>query len=191
MKGQQRLEAQAEFVKRFIDRLGDVADWEHTGEVIELEYGAGHCVCGHPIKYLFIIQNIKTHQTASVGSECINHFSTYSPSLYAALTATIGRKKEEARIQKELEKQARRDEIVAIYTEKVKYIVARYLERFKDSFWNEDYYLWSSVNKTFQLSPNRPYKTLGGIIRWYERQHKLVEAFLSKYPDYRPLPMVI
>ena len=80
-----RNEKQAELIKRFIDNLGDVKNWEHKGEVVELPTVSGTCVCGHPIKFLYYIEEKNTHRKEALGSECINNFKDYSPEMYEAL----------------------------------------------------------------------------------------------------------
>ncbi len=76
-------------IEKFMARLGDARQWEYDGVVLDGGKGSrAECVCGHPIRWIFVIQKIgNPSQTANVGSECINHFAEYNPDLYQRLLA--------------------------------------------------------------------------------------------------------
>lgn len=38
------------------------------------DYGHSHCICGHKLKYEFLIKNKHNNVTLVVGSRCIKHF---------------------------------------------------------------------------------------------------------------------
>ena len=68
-----------------LDNLGDVKNWEHKGEVVELQTVSGTCVCGHPIKFLYYIEE-KTHTKKKLLEvNVFNNFKDYSPEMYEAL----------------------------------------------------------------------------------------------------------
>lgn len=71
-------------------KLGDVNDWEYTGECYTIAGGRffwERCVCGHTIKTVYVLQNRINGGKAKVGSTCIDHFREYSPELFVKLTA--------------------------------------------------------------------------------------------------------
>ena len=78
----------ADFVKRFIDELGDVHNWYHNGVVNELPYACGLCVCGHQIKFEYYIVNRTNNEKRTLGSECIEHFKDYDIDLYNSLISS-------------------------------------------------------------------------------------------------------
>jgi hypothetical protein len=100
----------AERWERFLNRLGDPTEWEHTGIVNDLGKPTGTCICGHPIQFEFEIQNTRTGEKAHVGSVCVDHFAEISPVLYARLvearTALEDRIEAEKRAAREVAKAA-------------------------------------------------------------------------------------
>jgi len=55
--------------------LGDGSEWDYTGQCYEDEKAEGECVCGKTgIRFLFAVQNVRTKETAWLGSCCINYF---------------------------------------------------------------------------------------------------------------------
>ena len=90
----------ADFVKRFIDELGDVKDWYHNGVVNELPFACGLCVCGHQIKFEYYIVNRKTNEKRTLGSECIEHFKDYNIELYESLISSKKSFKEKKKAEK-------------------------------------------------------------------------------------------
>ncbi len=105
-----RNEKQAEFIKRFIDDLGNVKNWEHKGEVVELPTVSGTCVCGHPIKFLYYIEEKNTHRKETLGSECINNFKDYNLELYESLIKS----KDDFKERKKKEKDEKLEKEIAI-----------------------------------------------------------------------------
>jgi len=76
-------------VAKFVQRLGDPSKYEYRGECIDLGRPSGKCTCDHPIRYVFLIYNPETGESAPVGSECINHFQSYNPELFTKLQAAV------------------------------------------------------------------------------------------------------
>ena len=105
-----RNEKQAEFISRFINNLGDVKNWEHNGEVVELQTVSGTCVCGHPIKFLYYIEEKNTHRKETLGSECINNFKDYNLELYESLIKS----KDDFKERKKKEKDEKLEKEIAI-----------------------------------------------------------------------------
>lgn len=85
--------------------LGGTAEgWEYFGEVHDLGRVAGECLCGHPIRYEFLLR--KEGRVAILGSECINSFHGFSPELVEriqnSLKALTEARKEAARLSREM-----------------------------------------------------------------------------------------
>ena len=78
-------------VAKFVQRLGDPSKYEYRGECIDLGRPSGKCTCDHPIRYVFPVYNPETGESAPCGSECINHFQSYNPELFAKLQAAVGK----------------------------------------------------------------------------------------------------
>jgi hypothetical protein len=97
------LAAQADFARRFVEKLGDARLWTHDGEVIDLEKPVGKCVCGEMIRFKFVIKG-PGGRREGVGCVCIEHFQSMNTDLYArlqealkGLEATLAAKKKAAR----------------------------------------------------------------------------------------------
>lgn len=147
----------AEFIKQFIDTLGDVKNWEHNGVVVELPFPSGQCVCGHPIKFEYYIVNKITKQKEKLGSECINHFKDYNLELYEALIASktnFKEKKKKEKLQPVIE------ELSVLKEELTKYIKAiveyRTQVGFSTFIDRELWGFWFDTNKL------KEYKTVNG-----------------------------
>lgn len=169
------------FVKSFIDELGDPKDWDHFGRVNDLGLPVGSCVCGHQIRYEFFIENKKTHQTKTVGSECINHFKEYNPELFEKLSVSYekwtAKRKEDAKKAKE----ALENEKVISLKEKFD----SYVKLFNDveekyryaNKWLEkmDYYTIQSLK---EIPP--VYKRPSSYIKFYENKLSKIEKFIQE-----------
>lgn len=51
-------------------------EWEFTGEIIEYpkHHGSTCQLCGHPLRYHYVIRNRRNGSILKVGSECVNNF---------------------------------------------------------------------------------------------------------------------
>lgn len=164
-----RNEKQAEFIKRFIDNLGDVKNWEHKGEVVELQTVSGTCVCGHPIKFLYYIEEKNTHRKEALGSECINNFKDYNPEMYEALMSSQKAYKENKKKEKDekLEK-----EIAILYlTLETKVITIKSLNMF---------YPPNIYNISMRKFGIESLKTLSGKKRKLEKLIEEADVFLEE-----------
>jgi hypothetical protein len=173
----ERLEAKADFIKMFIERLGDVENWEHNGIVNDLGKPTGSCVCGHPIRYQYEI--INGTKIAFVGSECINHFKDYSPKMYDQLMATVSRVKEEEKKAKELLLNEEIQKIAIPYKEKVRRLRKYYSETYGNRYCNK-YDLWSFVHK-LTMEPKKDYASLKPLLNWYVKKDKEINAYIAIY----------
>lgn len=148
----------ADFIKQFIDTLGDVKNWEHNGVVVELPFPTGKCVCGHQIKFEYYIVNKITKQKEKLGSECINHFKDYNIELYESLIKS----KEEFKERKKKEKlQPIIEDISELQKKYNMYakIISEYKEQ-KRFVCKEFYSFWTSIQNP------KTYKTLSGQKRY-------------------------
>lgn len=170
----------AEFIKTFIDKLGNVDNWNHSGIVIDNGKGSSaKCVCGHRIRFLFILEGPEG-KTAQVGSECINHFKDYNETLYNSLISTVARIKEEEKKAKEL---LLLEEVKAVkdtYEEKVKKVWNWYKDLYGNRYCS-NYYIWSFVNKTLAIRPNKVYKSVKVLLNWYKKNEVSLNKFVAEY----------
>jgi len=177
----ERIEAKAAFIKIFIDKLGDVKNWEHTGEVIDAGAGSdAQCVCEHRIRYCYEI--FYGSKITYVGSECINHFKDYSPSLYESLTNTFNRLKEEEKKAKELFLNEEVQKIMIPYIEKVKSVREWIGKNYPRRYIN-DYALYTFVH-TLRKEPKKEYASIKCLLNWYIKQNKKMEEMNVKYNFY-------
>ena len=153
-----RNEKQAEFISRFINNLGDVKNWEHNGEVVELQTVSGTCVCGHPIKFLYYIEEKNTHRKEALGSECINNFKDYNLELYESLIKSkddFKERKKKEKLQPIVEDIEKLKETYDEYSK----IISEYKQQ-KGFISKELFNFWLSINN------HKEYKTLGGKKRY-------------------------
>jgi len=90
-------------MEAFIKALGDPSKWSYTGQVNDLTRPIGKCICGHAIRFEFVIEN--DGQIEKVGSECINNFMTINPTLYKSLKDADKALKEQIKEAKKLAKE--------------------------------------------------------------------------------------
>lgn len=148
----------AEFIKQFIDTLGDVKNWEHNGVVVELPFPIGKCVCGHQIKFEYHIVNKITKQKETLGSECINHFKDYNLELYESLIKSkddFKERKKKEKLQPIVEDIEKLKETYDEYSK----IISEYKQQ-KGFIGKELFNFWLSINN------HKEYKTLGGKKRY-------------------------
>lgn len=165
-------------VKAFIEKLGDVSKWEFTGEIVDLKQAVGSCICGHQIRYEYLITD-GTRKEA-VGSECINHFKTYNERLYNVLTeAHENWKKERAKLRKqaiEAQKSKELDILKAKYTELKRTIIEK-----AEGYFNSNtrlpytfYKIHQAVNSSF-----KEYKRTASYIKAYKDSITSIEKFMD------------
>ena len=177
----ERIEAKAAFIKIFIDKLGDVKNWEHNGIVLDLMRPSGSCICGHAIQYCYEITNGK--KIERVGSECINHFKDYSPSLYESLTKTVERLKDEEKKAKELFLNEEVQKIMIPYIEKVKSVREWIGKNYPNGRYINDYSLYTFIH-TLRKEPKKDYASIKCLLNWYIKQNKKIEEMNVKYNFY-------
>lgn len=178
----ERIEAKVAFIKTFVDKLGDVKNWEHTGNVID--YGKGstnQCICRHPIRYGYEITDKK--RLEYIGSECINHFKDYSPELYNSLIGTFNRLKEEEKKAKELLLNEEVQKIMIPYIEKVNKVYEYKRKNYPGTRYINDYNLYQFIH-TLRKEPKKTYTSIKCLLNWYIKQDKKMEEMNLKYNFY-------
>jgi hypothetical protein len=103
----------------------DVRDWAYTGEVYDAKNTNAACTCGHPIRWVFTIQNTKTSDILPIGSVCIGSSVPYLISagnehLAEALQAALAKLRADLAEAERRERDARNDVVVAELFEYVK-----------------------------------------------------------------------
>jgi len=128
-----RLEDSVSYYGRLIEALGNPAEWEYTGKMIDTGVGAAsavnapQCACGHPIRFVFIIKHPMKGET-QLGSTCIGHFEHVNPTTFKALTEAAEkmgeRVKDELRKIKEIKQQEEIAKLEKEYKEKIEELKA-------------------------------------------------------------------
>jgi hypothetical protein len=169
------------FVKQFIDTLGDVKDWHHNGVVIELPFATGMCVCGHQIKFEYVIVNSKTNRKETLGSECINHFKDYSPELYASLIASKSSfaKKKKEEINKE------KEEIINKEIQETMVTMGKYQKAINEYGLNlkgsiDDYELYNIAKRNVFVK-NNSYKKVSSYLKYLKTELSIRERIINEY----------
>jgi viroplasmin and RNaseH domain-containing protein len=186
----------AEFIDRFVTALGDTRDYVYTGIINERQCADGACVCGHPIRYEFVIKNQNTGVTATIGSECIKHFKDYNPDMYDDLTSAADGFREKKRKEKDdalLPERKALEKTIEEYTETLKFIaslradVSRYARLPKMSYSNtvrNETYIKKHKKLIEQFDQLFIHLNIGSAERHqYEEHCKVIEEkkqFLSK-----------
>jgi hypothetical protein len=173
----EKAELRAAFIKSFIDKLGDVKNWNHTGNVIDLKKPTGFCICGHAIRYMYELKN--NEKLAYVGSECINHFQDYSPELFDSLNKTIEKMKDEEKRAKELLLNEEIQKILIPYRENVIKIKKWFNKKYEHAYCY-DYPLYKSIHD-LKIEPKKNYKSLKSLLNWYNKNNKITLEIIAKY----------
>ena len=64
--------ANLEHLKRIADAMyPDPREWAYTGQVIDAGAPCEKCACGHPIRYIFVIERKRDGKALPIGSTCI------------------------------------------------------------------------------------------------------------------------
>lgn len=167
-----------DIVRAFIDKLGDASKYDYTGVVNDLGAPKGRCVCGHPIRYEYLISD--GTRTEAVGSECIDHFKAYNPRMYEKL-----KKAHENRLAKkrEDEKKARRAQQEKEVAKLQKQYRA-YKQEIREAFngFAEmpriDYEAWWQWNN-LRTEPTH-YKRASSYIKWYTERMDLMRELVPE-----------
>lgn len=179
-------------IAKFIARLGDPRQWEFTGEVVDGGPGSkAECICGHPIRWIFMIQKTGGCDRAQVGSECINHFQEYNPSMCEAMKAAYVRlleqQKEEKAAFKLAEDQAAQLPVHAKWVE-VRQLGRAIYHRAKlhfDAFSNG----WldaPTYDLRYAVLQDKPFKTVKARTKWLERQTGILERAIAEMEKFHP-----
>lgn len=184
--------AKLSHLERLRDRLGDGRDWDFTGEVTELPHATGTCSCGHSgLKFLFLLRNRKTADTAIVGSTCIEHYAEANPDMVKGIRAAVDQIEAQAAEQKRKARElAQEAEVQALLaecrevTQQLCRIVAEGAERStcRDYFGNEQvcYRQTKRVNSELYRARFEPSACAMRLESWVDcrwRQYKSKAAF--------------
>ena len=172
-------QVQFAYIAPFIEQLGDPRQYEYRGECNDLGHVSGHCICGHPIRFEFLIHH-KTDSTkcAILGSECIGHFETINPKLYNDLVAAVERLEkdiaEAKKKAKELIQDKEIEELRAVYDTGRDRLLVEY--RKYPCYRVPEWLYWG-----IQDTPSEPpqFQRKGAYINWYKRIQKKLDKMLS------------
>lgn len=169
------------FCRAFMDRLGDPRQWEATGEVRDLQKPEGTCICGHAIRYEYVIQHLTAGHLAHVGSECINHFQELNPDLWAALERARLEFEEKVKAQEKAARSARQQAAVAAAAEG--WEKARATARAYMAVWNKKDGRYWKPSWFFRVAPllreSPRYQSAHGFISYYERTTQAILRILD------------
>lgn len=162
----------------FIETLGNPLEWDFTGDINDLGMPVGQCICGHNIRYEYVISNGSRFHT--VGSTCIDHFKEANPSLYETL---LQAKKDYEQKKKDLikaEKEAMQNkeiiklkEDLAVLMEDIHEIEREY-NAAEEWIPSDIYYIIRQIK-----SPIKKYKKLGSYIKKYQEKINYINRFYS------------
>jgi len=187
----EKLEAEAErrrdradYVERLLRGLGtpSLAGWSFTGEIRDAGVGSTalaeppRCACGHPIRWLYIIQHPERGQT-QLGSECINRLADMphaDEALVEALRQAVQRTEAQLREAEAAVRRAEREREVQDLAAQWAAICARALAEYerRAPTRSAPHALWLAVkSRRHRLPRVAPrYKRPADYIRWYRAQ---------------------
>jgi hypothetical protein len=175
------------FIEPFIEKMGNPREYEYRGECHDLGRVSGYCVCGHPIRYEFLVHHKTGDRVAILGSECIGHFRFIAPELYADLTAAVEKLEKELAEAKKAAKNAKIsakiDEIKPQYDAaylKLRDIYTAYAA--KRSWKNPcpiPYVLWKTWGILRENAPE--FERKSAYVAWYERNTKKIEKLIAEF----------
>ena len=179
------IESRFSYVDSFIKELGNPKDWRYTGIVNDLGNPVGNCICGHPIRYEFIITDGKKEK--AIGSTCINYFSSIDTELYASLKdayeAWLEKKKADLKAIKEAQEAEEvakiKGEFDSLYEDWSKVVDTAIGARVRIPY--DIYFLNRDMGKAPQ------YKRASTIIKKYEEKIKLIKEVM-KSEDFLSIP---
>ena len=102
-------ESTIRFISPFMSKMGDPRDYEYRGICIDAGRPCEKCICGHSIRYIFVVHHKTEPREANLGSECINHFQAYNPDLWQALCKAQDKLNLELKEAKRKAKEAKQD----------------------------------------------------------------------------------
>lgn len=172
-------EMELSYRKAFIEKLGNPAEWRYEGVCVDGGKSGEHCICGHPIRWCFVITN--GTRTEIVGSECVNHFKSINVECYEALVKGVedlkARLAAAKKAAKDAEKDAEIERLKAIYLpmyEKIKSYRAEKMERGI----RVPYNVWSFHRNYGKEAPE--YKRKADYVRWYNWE---IESITKLYNE--------
>lgn len=162
--------------KRFIEALGNPQAWVYSGDC----YDAGpesnqQCVCGHHIRYVFIIAH--GERTAQVGSECINHFQEFNPSLHADLTEALTKLEANLAEGRRQAREARQQEEVEAARAEWRPLADK-VENLKNCYRAAGLYL---PHKLYYATTQVPeYKRASSYVKWYRESAEHLRTVVAQ-----------
>lgn len=145
--------------------LGNGAEWEYRGEVVDLK--EGKCACGHHIRYGYPVHH-PDGRAVTLGSSCINVFEGVNPFALALLVAAVQSTEQKIADAKKAAAKAAKDEqagiLAARFNAAKQAVFARY-----SSFprYHAPRPLYDAVEGYNRLPRKIPeYQRVGDLIRW-------------------------
>lgn len=187
-----KAENKTAYIERILGRLGNGEDWEYRGECLDAGKSPAYCVCGHPIRWQFVIHRTNNGtDTAIVGSECVQHFMFLNPKLYNSLATAVEELRAKIAEEKKKIKEALIEEETSILKEEYSSVYSE-VNDFMDNldkkwegihWWGYDDYAARSLASNFlsknPLECNKIYKHKSGIKNYYKNAIKNGKKFLE------------
>lgn len=175
----QDLQRNAEHYKSLLRALApDPASWKFTGDILEGDPNESRCACGHPIKWLFVIE--RNGQTKHLGSTCINHFEFINQETFTALcqaqTALSARLTEAEhkakRAAQSVEASEAQSEFVSAYDK----ALALY-DNYRSVGQQAPRKLWEAVaSRAWSVPSAAPdYQRASDLIKWYRKHIEILQ----------------
>lgn len=185
------MKAKHDIVKAFIDKLGDIENWDYYGNFYVNEKELESCVCGHGIKNIYVIENHKLNKTAKVGSVCINNFKFYNKALYDKLCKAEEKRIEEIRKASKAREESEKNKQYQKLTEELK-VKRKYLLELRDSWGakripSDLYYALRNI----KAHCPKTYKRSCSYVKWAEKEIVKANNIMENAEEWRntePLP---
>ena len=161
------------------------AEWVYNGECKDLGATIGNCVCGHEIRYEFIVE--RNGEKRILGSVCIENYAFFSPAMADYMRQDLERMLEKIAEDKRIaEMQKNRAEIDAARSNyekliaELKELVEAHIQSKPNSRYPLPYDLWLFSVGSGKVKTNCPeYKTPAPYLKWYKKQTEIVSKIIA------------
>jgi len=191
-----RLPAELEHLQRLADGMApDPREWAYTGEVQDAKGAGARCVCGHPIRWIFVIRRDRDGATLPIGSTCIE---TSIPYLVTHGAEGLADRLQEAvrELRREVQRRAAAAKREAREAENEE-TIARLCDDWERLAWwrkqaRDEWYAEHGPSYPYALCLRPPIpapcKTTAGTIRRLVREYRRAVAAIEADPERGRLP---
>ena len=182
---------QAHYAKLLTALGGTGIGWYYNGECLDAGRPTAHCVCGHPVRYLFTLDK-EGHKSIQVGSTCVCTAPGLNPNVLVNIEQRMAEFRKEEADRKRKAKEATRAEEVATLIEQIKpvYKCVYSWKKANDKYWlPRDVFMFRLFPATHVLDPALfGYKTSAGLINRLKLELRSLQAVKQTIVDTPPQP---